>query len=128
MERGAAQRATGATKLNAMSSRSHAVFIIIVEKSTVMAEDSLAAEDEEMEQFRGLAPGDSLSKSMPQQSSLFCPRVADIDMQKTPKKHAVFEDGLPECWKLTEYWIWLLLPLCAINRTNCITASILSAE
>jgi predicted metal-binding membrane protein len=68
MERGAAQRATGATKLNAMSSRSHAVFIIIVEKSTVMAEDSLAAEDEEMEQFRGLAPGDSLSKSMPQQS------------------------------------------------------------
>ena len=65
MERGAAQRATGATKLNEMSSRSHAVFIIIVEKSTVMAEDSLAAEDEEMEQFRGLAPGHSLTTSMP---------------------------------------------------------------
>ena len=57
MERGAAQRATGATKLNEASSRSHAVFMIIVEKSTVMAEDTLAAEDEEMEQFRGLAPG-----------------------------------------------------------------------
>ena len=68
MERGAAQRATGATKLNEMSSRSHAVFIIIVEKSTVMAEDSLAAEDEEMEQFRGLAPGQPFSISMLQQS------------------------------------------------------------
>ena len=57
MERGAAQRATGATKLNEASSRSHAVFIIIVEKSTVFAEDTPAAEDQEMEQFRGLTPG-----------------------------------------------------------------------
>jgi len=75
MERGAAQRATGATKLNEMSSRSHAVFIIIVEKSTVMAEDSLAAEDEEMEQFRGLAPGHSLTTSMPRQSSPCVPEM-----------------------------------------------------
>lgn len=65
MERGAAQRATGATKLNEMSSRSHAVFIIIVEKSTVMAEDTLAAEDEEMEQFRGLAPGKDAQAEFP---------------------------------------------------------------
>jgi len=74
MERGAAQRATGATKLNEMSSRSHAVFIIIVEKSTVMAEDTMAAEDEEMEQFRGLAPGvcHSLASVGPSQSSYQC--------------------------------------------------------
>eukprot|EP00891_Asterochloris_glomerata_P006925 jgi/Astpho2/6925/e_gw1.00107.208.1_t len=52
MERGAAQRATGATKLNEASSRSHAVFIIIVEKSTVFAEDTPAAEDQEMEHVK----------------------------------------------------------------------------
>lgn len=35
MERGAASRATGATKLNELSSRSHAIFMLIVEKSTL---------------------------------------------------------------------------------------------
>lgn len=56
IERGAEQRATGTTKLNELSSRSHAVFIIIIEKSTVHA-DEREANGEEMEQFRGLAPG-----------------------------------------------------------------------
>ena len=37
MERGAAARATGATKLNEISSRSHAIFMLIVEKSTVVS-------------------------------------------------------------------------------------------
>ncbi|PSC74516.1 Kinesin-II 95 kDa subunit [Micractinium conductrix] len=37
MERGAAVRATGATKLNEISSRSHAIFMLIVEKSTPSA-------------------------------------------------------------------------------------------
>lgn len=36
MEKGAAARATGATKLNEISSRSHAIFMLIVEKSTIM--------------------------------------------------------------------------------------------
>ena len=33
MERGASVRATGATRMNEISSRSHAIFIIIVEQS-----------------------------------------------------------------------------------------------
>jgi len=46
MQRGATVRATGATRMNAVSSRSHAVFIIIVEQSTITAN----ANDEEEEQ------------------------------------------------------------------------------
>ena len=55
LERGAMQRATGTTKMNELSSRSHAVFIIIIEKSTVTSTQE--ADGDEMEQFRGLAPG-----------------------------------------------------------------------
>ena len=55
LERGAMQRATGTTKMNELSSRSHAVFIIIIEKSTVTSTHE--ADGDEMEQFRGLAPG-----------------------------------------------------------------------
>ena len=55
LERGAMQRATGTTKMNELSSRSHAVFIIIIEKSTVTSMQE--ADGDEMEQFRGIAPG-----------------------------------------------------------------------
>ena len=61
LERGAMQRATGTTKMNELSSRSHAVFIIIIEKSTVTSRHE--ADGDEMEQFRGLAPGVLLSLS-----------------------------------------------------------------
>lgn len=40
---GAVQRATGATKLNEVSSRSHAVCIIIVEKCTTVVEGGVGA-------------------------------------------------------------------------------------
>ena len=53
------QRATGTTKMNELSSRSHAVFIIIIEKSTVTSTHE--ADGDEMEQFRGLAPGAACS-------------------------------------------------------------------
>jgi len=38
MERGAQVRATGSTRMNEVSSRSHAVFIIIVEQSEFLAD------------------------------------------------------------------------------------------
>lgn len=54
MEKGAASRATGATKLNEISSRSHAIFMLIVEKSTLVGGMVAAAQ----EALQGMLPGD----------------------------------------------------------------------
>ncbi|EFN55673.1 hypothetical protein CHLNCDRAFT_133904 [Chlorella variabilis] len=56
MERGAAARATGATKLNEISSRSHAIFMLIVEKSTLV-EAAAGGQGGGGEQYGGMAPG-----------------------------------------------------------------------
>lgn len=56
MERGALHRTTGVTKMNETSSRSHAIFTVIIEKST-LADDN----EVQMEQFCGLDRGDDSS-------------------------------------------------------------------
>ena len=50
MERGAAQRATGSTRMNELSSRSHAVFIVIVENARVEENDENGEPDENARQ------------------------------------------------------------------------------
>lgn len=49
MQRGAAVRATGSTKMNETSSRSHAVFVVIVEQS-----ETIQDEEESTCPFRSL--------------------------------------------------------------------------
>lgn len=79
MERGAAQRMTGSTRMNENSSRSHAVFTIIVEKSAL-------ADDAEVEQFIGLQTGnppptslsDRLGKDAPGHGITLGPRRAEV--------------------------------------------------
>ncbi len=41
MERGANQRATSSTRLNELSSRSHAVFMLIAEQSEIVPSDNM---------------------------------------------------------------------------------------
>ena len=52
MERGAAQRATGSTRMNELSSRSHAVFIVIVENARMEEDESGAGADEKTGETR----------------------------------------------------------------------------
>jgi hypothetical protein len=61
MEQGGAIRATGETKMNEMSSRSHAVFIVIVEQSEIIYVDDRGNEV--------LSPSPSVRHSPPPSSS-----------------------------------------------------------
>ncbi|CAL8468827.1 g8368 [Coccomyxa elongata] len=80
IERGAEQRATGTTKLNELSSRSHAVFIIIIEKSTVPSEE-VDANGEDLEQFRGVAPGMGRMGNGPQGGeAMHCVKVGKLNL------------------------------------------------
>lgn len=67
MERGGAIRATGETRMNEMSSRSHAVFIVIAEQSQTLYVDDRGAEmsAEEFQRFmhgRGVRTGQEMLK------------------------------------------------------------------
>ena len=54
MERGASQRATGSTKLNEISSRSHAVFMIIAENSVMDLCNENIENDENTKVFKDI--------------------------------------------------------------------------
>ena len=84
MERGAAQRAMGATKLNEVSSRSHAVLIIIVEN---------AMDDEEEEEHLQLKFTQFKQRMMPQErpKSVKVGKLNLVDLAGSERVHVTGE-------------------------------------
>jgi kinesin family protein 3/17 len=76
MQRGAAVRATGSTRMNETSSRSHAVFVVIVEQSETVDEDESASACSP----RGLGLG------------LMCVAVAEV-VEGAPRVRQYFKIG-----------------------------------
>ncbi|GAB4823415.1 hypothetical protein N2152v2_010461 [Parachlorella kessleri] len=102
MEKGAAARATGATKLNEISSRSHAIFMLIVEKSVMVGGVGVGAGSgggaDGMEQFQGMAPGmgkapGGVSGSVEVQQSVRVGKLNLVDLAGSERVHVTGATG-----------------------------------
>ncbi len=117
MERGGTMRATGSTKMNEMSSRSHAVFIIIAEQSetTYLDESGKEMAPEDFHRLvKSRAHGETGQKLL--EVSVLHPSAYDC---------SVYRRGVPTVWcpswslQYTSRLFWLPVPVVRSSRVLC---------
>ncbi|GBF92416.1 hypothetical protein Rsub_04520 [Raphidocelis subcapitata] len=93
MMRGAEQRATGATKMNEVSSRSHAVCIIIVEKCSGGAGSEAASQDALMGRPPAWATGKGGAAAPPTEQSIRVGKLNLVDLAGSERVHITGATG-----------------------------------